>query len=126
MICLDTNQGKRLWRTNLGDSVNTSLCLVDSQVILGSRDGYVYCLSLSDGKLAWKAFCGNPLLSSLVVQGDTVLALGGDGCLHALDRRSGEHRWKMLVSDVPCESSPILAGGRLFLGTGTSLQCLGR
>ena len=126
VICLDAQRGQQLWRTKLGDSVNTSLCVVGSQLLFGSRDGFVYCLSQSDGKLQWKAFCGNPVLASLVIQGDTVLALGGDGCLHALDRDNGEHRWKMLVSDVPCESSPILAGGRLFLGAGTSLQCLGK
>lgn len=125
VLCLDAQDGRKVWRKSLPDSVNTSICIDSESLFLGCRDGYLYCLSRQDGSLRWKADCGSPLLASLVVQGDTVVAAGGDGLLHALDRSNGKERWALLVSDVPCESSPMLADGRLYLGCGTNLLCLG-
>lgn len=125
VICLDAHNGRQVWRQSLPDSVNTSICLDGDDLLLGCRDGNLYCLSRPEGKVGWKAYCGSPLLASLVVQGDTVLAAGGDGFVHAVDRSNGKERWSVLVSDVPCESSPVLVDGHLYLGCGTNLLCLG-
>ena len=124
VVCLEAGNGRPIWKQKLPDSVNTSLCLSGDEVLCGCRDGYVYCLSNKDGSQRWKAFCGNPLLSSLVIQGDTVLAAGGDGRLHALERSNGRERWAYLVSDVPCEASPMLNSGFLYLAGGSSVTCL--
>lgn len=126
LVCLEAEAGRQCWRVELADSVNTSLVVDGQDVLFGSRDGYVYCCALGDGRLRWKAFCGFPVLSSLVVCADQVLAAGGDGRLHALSRLNGQESWSYLVADVPCESSPVLSDNRLYLGTGTSLQCLAR
>jgi outer membrane protein assembly factor BamB len=126
VICLQASNGASVWRHNLPDSVNTSLSVVGEDLFCGCRDGNVYCLSLRDGRQRWKAFCGNPVLASLVIQGDSVLVAGGDGRLHALDRANGQERWSYLVSDVPCESSPMLNGGLLYLAGGSSVMCLGQ
>lgn len=126
VVALDSTSGAKIWRTEVGDSVNTALCLVGDSVLFGSRDGYVYCISEAEGKMRWKAPCGKPVLSSLVVQGDTVLAAGGDGTISALELATGKRRWATTLAPVPFESSPILAGGRLYIGAGPSLLCLGK
>ena len=125
ILCLQASTGKLVWRREVGDSVNTSLCLSQGHLLGGSRDGSVYCMSQQDGQLLWKSYCGKPVLASLVLIGDEVLVAGGDGRLHALDRATGKELWAYLVADVPCESSPMLNHGRLYLGGGASLQCLG-
>lgn len=125
VIALDSQTGKQVWRHNLPDSVNTSLCLDQQDIICGCRDGFLYCLSVKDGSLSWKADCGRPVLASPVLQGQTIWVAGGDGRLHSLNRADGKKNWAYLVADVPCESSPILAGGRMFLGCGKNLLCLG-
>ena len=126
VVSIDSLTGAKIWRTEVGDSVNTALCLIGDNVIFGSRDGYVYCIAEADGKLRWKSLCGKPLLSSLVVQGDIVLAAGGDGTISALDLANGKRRWSSTLAPVPFESSPILAGGRLYIGAGPLLLCLGK
>ncbi|MBS2036988.1 PQQ-binding-like beta-propeller repeat protein [bacterium] len=125
-VALRASDGKQLWRRDLPDSVNTSLVLLDSRVLLGCRDGFVYCLSQKDGSVQWKSDCGKPVLASLVVQAQTLLVAGGDGHLHALDAASGKQLWTYLISDVPCEASPMLNGNSLVLGCGSFLECLGR
>lgn len=126
VICLDTVSGRQLWRTELPDSVNTSLVLTGANVLCGNRDGYVYCLSRADGRILWKSYCGKPVLASLVLQQESLLVAGGDGRLHQLSRADGRENWSYLVAELPCESSPMLNAGHLFLGCGTKLQCLGR
>ena len=125
-VAVRASDGKQLWRHDLPDSVNTSLVLRDSQVLLGCRDGFVYCLNQQDGSLVWKTSCGKPVLSSLVLQDQTLLVAGGDGHLHALEAVTGKQLWSYLISDVPCEASPMLNGPNLVLGCGSFLECLGR
>lgn len=125
VVALGATDGRAIWRRELPDSVNTSLMLTGDQVLLGCRDGRVYSLDRQQGGIGWKAACGVPMLSSLVLQDQTVLATGGDGYLHALDLGSGREFWRYLVSDVPCEASPMLNGNQIFLGCGSFLECLG-
>lgn len=126
VVALRVGDGKQLWRHDLPDSVNTSLVLMNSRVLLGCRDGFVYCLNSADGSQLWKAECGKPVLASLVVQDQTLLVAGGDGHLHALEAATGKQLWSYLISDVPCEASPMLNGASLVLGCGSFLECLGR
>ncbi|MBN9414205.1 MAG: PQQ-binding-like beta-propeller repeat protein [Candidatus Eremiobacteraeota bacterium] len=125
VVALGAGDGRALWRRELPDSVNTSLVLAGDQILLGCRDGFVYSLGEQEGRIQWKAACGVPMLSSLILQDKTVLATGGDGHLHALELASGKEFWRYLVSDVPCEASPMLSGNQLFLGCGNFLECLG-
>lgn len=124
-VAVRAADGKCLWRRELPDSVNTSLLLSQDRLVLGCRDGFAYCLSQKDGHIVWKAKCGAPLLASLVLQDKTLLVAGGDGHLHALELDSGKELWHYLISDVPCEASPMLNGNHLFLGCGSFLECLG-
>ncbi len=125
VIALRRDSGKPIWRTDLGDSVNSALCLDGSRLYAGSRDGYLYALDQASGKILWKAACGSPVLASPCLFQKTLLVLGGDGHLHALETETGKESWKLLVSAVPCESSPIWVGSRLYLGSGTSVTALG-
>ncbi|MBX3171739.1 MAG: PQQ-binding-like beta-propeller repeat protein [Candidatus Eremiobacteraeota bacterium] len=125
VVALRGADGERRWRRQLPDSVNTSLLLNQERVLLGCRDGFVYCLSQLDGQILWKAPCGVPVLSSLVLQDQQLLVAGGDGHLHALELETGQELWRYLISDVPCEASPMLNGNHLFLGCGSFLECLG-
>ncbi len=125
VVALSVTDGAQLWRRDLPDSVNTSLVLSGEVVLLGCRDGFVYCLDRGDGRILWKTACGAPVLASLVLQGQNLLVAGGDGHLHALELSSGKRLWRYLISDVPCEASPMLHGDRLFLGCGNFLECLG-
>ena len=124
-LAVRASDGQLLWRRDLPDSVNTSLVLNQERVLLGCRDGFAYCLDQRDGRILWKAACGAPLLSSLVLQDKTLLVAGGDGHLHALELETGKELWHYLISDVPCEASPMLNGDHLFLGCGSFLECLG-
>ncbi len=126
VICLQVPSGQQVWRQDLPDSVNTSLVLAGGEVLCGCRDGFVYCLSRADGHIVWKAYCGKPVLASLVLQKESVLVAGGDGRLHELDRADGHENWALRVGDMPCDSSPMLNAGRLYLGAGIRLKCLGR
>lgn len=125
VVALRGADGQGGWRRDLPDSVNTSLLLTQDRLVVGCRDGFVYSLSQKDGRIAWKAACGAPVLASPVLQDQTLLVAGGDGHLHALERETGKELWHYLISDVPCEASPMLNGNHLFLGCGSFLECLG-
>jgi outer membrane protein assembly factor BamB len=125
-VCFECASGRQLWRTDVGDSINSALILDGSDVFFGGRDGQVFCLKLDDGTIRWRTRCGEPVLSSPILIGDTILAAGGDGSLHALRRAEGKPIWGLSISLVPLESSPMLAAGRLYIGAGSQVLCVGR
>ncbi len=124
VVAFEAATGKPRWRHKLADSVNTSLVVEAQEVLVGCKDGSLYCLDLASGRPRWSAPCGKPVLGSPLVLPQHILQAGGDGRLYALDRTQGKELWTFVASDVPCESTPFLAGSSLLLSGGRYLQCL--
>lgn len=125
VFCVQASSGSLVWQRALPDSVNTSLALQEEHLVVGCRDGFVYCLSPQDGRLLWKHNCGAPVLASPLVHQGRVLIAGGDGRVHLLHLQDGTAISSLLVSDTACESSPMLHAGKIVLGCGNRLLCLG-
>jgi outer membrane protein assembly factor BamB len=72
---LDAATGRTLWRTQLGERLNTSLAVVGSSVVVATLDGRVHRLSQEDGSgLAQLDLRGLPY-GDLVAAGGCLLAL---------------------------------------------------
>ncbi len=134
---LDAKDGKRVWRTRLGDVGNPkqqpsfpaarSTPTVDGDLLyaLGS-DGDLACVETATGKIRWQKslrndFGGKPgtwaYAESPLVDGDRVICTpgGAEATLVALNKKSGELVWKAAVpgGDEANYSSVIVveAGG---------------
>jgi len=111
VVCLDAEQGEKLWTFYAGARVDSPPAYYDGLVLFGSADGCVYCLRARDGALVWRfraapeqrligAFdqleSAWPVHGSVLIQNGTVYFVAGrstqlDGglFLFALDARSG-------------------------------------
>jgi outer membrane protein assembly factor BamB len=52
--CLDTKNGKVVWKFATEGPVRLAPTVVDDRVVFGSDDGQVYCVAAADGRLLWK------------------------------------------------------------------------
>lgn len=82
---IDSQTGHILWRTSLLGLVNTSVLVVDGEVLVGTLDGFVHRVRASDGKLIESIDIGGMPFGDLVRAGDHVLVLVKSGeTLHRL------------------------------------------
>ncbi len=132
VVCHDAVTGRQLWSRALPDNVLTAIPAQSGRAHVACRDGKYYLLSLSDGRVLWEYDCRSALLASPILSGDRVLLVNCKGMAHCLDFRNKKLVWRL---DVPraaslgrtseAISSPVLAGGRIYVGLGSlGLICL--
>jgi len=53
VVCLDQEDGNKLWEFAAGGRIDSPPTYFEGTVIFGSADGWVYCLRATDGQLVW-------------------------------------------------------------------------
>jgi outer membrane protein assembly factor BamB len=93
------------------------VCDGDGRVFLVDRSGAISALDLATGDTVWSRATGDlsGLLSRPLCCGKTLAVASFDGKLRLIDRRGGQVTWEL--DELPCESSPALAGSLLVLAT---------
>lgn len=76
----DPGDGRRLWRRDLGTTLNAAPAVVGDDLVVGSFDGRLHRLRGSDGELLGTLLLGGALYGDLVA---------APGCLLALSARGG-------------------------------------
>ncbi|GAB2290267.1 hypothetical protein Dimus_024547 [Dionaea muscipula] len=136
--------GSIFWRVRVNGPIFAGACIsavLPSQVLVCSRDGYVYSLKLVDGSIIWKYDVGDPITSSACVDEELKLAcdrslpldrlvcvcsssgkilllrtgvVPGDGSKHP--QRHLVQKFAELDLEGDIFSSPVMIGGRIFVG----------
>jgi outer membrane protein assembly factor BamB len=126
--CVSLDDFRLRWRFPVERAVLGSVAVVGGSLYFGARDGRVYRLDL-DGKLetTWSSFA--PIVASPAVSARHVYVVNAGGAIHALERESLEPVWEERLlgegSEALCVSSPAVARGRVYVGTGEGLIALG-
>ena len=125
--CLDAATGQRLWEAKAGAGVLGTPALMGSSVVFGSRDRSCRAVAQRDGKPLWRVDAGGPIVASPIAAGGKVYVLTVEGRLACLDGATGRQLWHLAldVPDADAYSSPMLAGGRLYVAVGGKVLCLG-
>lgn len=119
-----------LWRKDVGGAVSATPVIADGRVYVGSYDGMLEAIDLHAGTVQWTYQTGaaveEPNLQiPLGITGSAAIVDGvvyqGDaaGMVHAIDEQTGTALWSTMVDDQPTAcicSSPVIAGGLLFVG----------
>ncbi|HET9229038.1 MAG TPA: PQQ-binding-like beta-propeller repeat protein, partial [Thermoanaerobaculia bacterium] len=72
---LDASTGRRIWRTDLGERLNTSVVVVGSTVVVGTLSGRLHRLNREDGRALAPVELGGMLYGDLVETGGCLLSL---------------------------------------------------
>ena len=133
--------GTLAWKFRTNGRVISSPLVMGDAVYVGSTDGNVYALARGDGSLRWKFETKGAVNSSPAAARGLVIVTSLDGRVYAIDASTGKQRWTFatkgesrftapgihgamphteLMAD-PFDvflSSPVIAGGTLYVGSG--------
>ena len=133
VAALDAKTGEVKWRTPMKDAVLGAVAYRDGKLICPVRTGEVVALNAEDGTEIWRqAVSGkSPVLAGPAFAGGYVYAVSRDGYLAVLDVNDGRVVERHGLNDPanPGQdglslSSPMVAGGCVFVGSETGgLRC---
>ena len=117
-LSIAPNTNNTLWKTYIGENIQSSPSVVNGKVFIGSSDGYLYALDQETGEITWKSSiqAGLGMYSSPAVAYGMVFIGSDDGYIYALDEETGNLVWKYLAGRGGVFSSPAVADGKVFFG----------
>jgi len=119
LLALDATSGSERWFAPTEGPVAASPVVVGSNVIVPSKDGFVYAWDRMLGRPAWRTAAGAGVSSPAAHDGMVFVAggsFGGSGNLTALDASTGAPKW-VASPGGPVQSSVTYADGELFFST---------
>ena len=119
--CLDEMTGKELWNCTVDGNVQSTPAIAGGRVVFAGwewgQGGKIYCANIENGSEIWNISTDNSPCGSAAIQNEAVYMatynFDGEGDLLALSLTNGSVLWKAQVS--PTDSTPALAGGRVYL-----------
>jgi outer membrane protein assembly factor BamB len=119
--CLDESTGKELWNFTVDGNAQSAAAIAGDRVVFAAWDwglgGKIYCANLENGSEIWNISTDNSPCGSAAIHNEVVYMatynFDGEGDLLALSLINGSVLWTAQVS--PTDSTPALAGGRVYL-----------
>lgn len=109
--------GKPLWTSRTGGSIQSSPAVANRVVYVGSSDGNLYAFQALDGLPLWRQATGAAIYSSPAVANRVVYIGSGDGGFYAFKAADGGFLWSY-ATGRPVGASPVVVDGRLFGASG--------
>jgi outer membrane protein assembly factor BamB len=118
---------KRLWTIDAHDTLEFPPTLGYGKMFLAQQKGLFFALNAKNGRVAWRKSLNRCAASSPTIGRGVVYQAymhpvicaqdqaGADGFVVAWDVDNGRERWRYKTQ--PVESSPLLHGNRLFIGS---------
>jgi outer membrane protein assembly factor BamB len=118
IVALDLATGHVLWRYRTAGENMPSPTVVDGVLVFANGDFHAYGLRPSDGTALWQREVGglSTMASAMPSNGSVLLGVCSGpqyrGSTVSLQPRTGRILWRSSYGD--CDSSPTVAGGRIF------------
>ena len=118
---------RRLWTIDAHDTLEFPPSVGYGKVFLAQQKGLFFALDTQTGRVHWRKSLGRCAAASPTVGRKVVYVsymhpveclqgqAGADGFVVAWDAETGRERWRF--KSAPIESSPLLKGKRLFVGS---------
>ena len=137
LFALDASNGKQAWKYDFGENRDyewgfdyyySSPTIVNSSILIGAKDGFVYRLSAKDGRLIWRFKVVGIVRGTPAVDESTAYFGDTDGILYAVDFTTGKEKWRfhsvgngLKNEDFGFDrraliSSPTIRNDKVFIG----------
>jgi len=118
VYALDADTGKINWMFQTGQKVRAAPTAYGGIVYIGSWDGIVYALDALTGQERWQTPIGGQIQTTALVANGLVYTASRKASVVALDAQTGEKKWERDYGyNNWVESSPVLMGGIIFIGS---------
>ena len=117
---LELENGRNLWRTDLGLELSAGPSVGHGMVVVGSSEGMLTVLDIADGSVRWQVQLSGEVLAAPGLSPSIIVVRTVDGRLRGLAADSGRERW--MVEHRPPRLSlrgtaaPALAGNAVVTG----------
>ena len=116
---INIDDGTQTQQVDLGAYVGASPAISQDRIYCGTYGTEIVGIALDTGEIAWRYRHPKrqfPFFASAALTEDTVIIGGRDKMVHALARETGEPKWTY-TAKASIESSAVVVGTRVFLGT---------
>ena len=127
VYCLDAGNGSFIWSYNAESEVHSSPSIAYGSLYIGTSDGRMLCLDKETGDLLWSYVINGSVESSPGVADGNVYFVTDPCCgytsyVFCLNAYTGALLWNYnLNTQLQTKSSPALAAGKLFVGSGDGI-----
>jgi outer membrane protein assembly factor BamB len=119
---VDVRTGAARWRSCTEDLVTATPVLTRDAVYYAGYDGRAYAVARADGQELWRYETGQAIPRDVVLAGENVVVGSRTYDLFALNARTGARAWQRHVWYSWIDSPPVLADGRLYVGTSDAVH----
>jgi outer membrane protein assembly factor BamB len=122
MYCINATTGGKIWEYQIQTpgQIQTIPAVANGRVYFGTTNNYVYALDAITGLYVWRFTAGGQVYySSPAVDGTWIYFSCDDGKLYALNDTGSlpQKKWEYPTSGSYLRSTPVVADGKVFLGS---------
>jgi outer membrane protein assembly factor BamB len=121
IYALDAANGHERWRATIGGDLYAAPVVGLGAVFVSSTTPSLVALDANSGQIRWQAPLGGD--SSPALAGATLVFGSKDNGVYAVDVANGKPKW-LFPTGAGIASSPVVAGGVVYVGSGTTLYAL--
>jgi eukaryotic-like serine/threonine-protein kinase len=126
VYALEAKSGAVLWSYQTGERVRATPTLAEGVVHVGSWDKTMIALDAETGALLWETKVWGQVQSTALVVEGVVYSASRKASVVALDAATGELLWEyMYGGNMWVESSPVLVGENIYIGSSGSKALFG-
>lgn len=119
LVKLDANNGKEIWRKNIGETISGGVGIGSGAVLVGSNKGFVHAYDVT-GKFLWKSKVSSEILSVPRYFDGMVIVRAGDNHIFGIDAADGSRKWvyERINPALTLRSSVgvVVDGGAVYAG----------
>jgi outer membrane protein assembly factor BamB len=116
---VDLNTGQSVGSVDLGGQAAATAAVGDDLVVVGTMTNLVVGIDWKNLKKVWEfepKRRSQPFYASAALSDKLVVAASRDKKVYALDRATGRERWNFVTEGI-VDASPVVAGGRVYVGS---------
>jgi len=119
------------WELQTGGPIHGSAVVDETCIYIGSGDAHLYALDKTTGEVVWSYLTSGCIRSTPAIWEQSLFIYDQSGTLTSLARSTGQLLWKRELGQDPLydrwdyyDSSPVVSGGRVYIGGGKGITCL--
>ncbi|GAB4226637.1 MAG: outer membrane protein assembly factor BamB [Francisella sp.] len=120
LYALSINDGKVLWKSDIGSNLSSQPNVIANAVIVGSIKGILTAVDSQSGQILWQSDAPSSIVSQPTIYNNSIYLQTHDGSVSSFNARNGDKEWSVAnnIPEImlPGNSSPIILNNTVIVG----------